>query len=179
MKLDDISDKEWTRIIKELTIYTIYQFKYYSLIDEHGLKGNTAEEIAMKAIEKVLVGEWNWDSNKSDLLTYLKFHVVKGLMSNLLRSKEKASYKFQTQEEYESHKGDQNIEAQFESENSIDLIRSKIEDKEALIIFDGLLEGMKRREICKQNSWPNKTYDNAVRRLNSMIEKMNIKEYLK
>src|SRR5688500_10802560 len=84
----ELQQQDWPRVIKELAAYAHLRMKYWGLLKNKNLKGLEAKDIALKAIESVFNGEWHWDPNKADLVTYLKFHVVKGMVANLARSAE-------------------------------------------------------------------------------------------
>src|SRR5690349_19272965 len=87
----ELDKQDWGQIIKRLTLHAHFRLKFWNLLSEKGIKGYSSEDIALEAISLVYSGEWHWDPKKSDLLPYLKFHVVNGLVANLARNKEVTS----------------------------------------------------------------------------------------
>ena len=70
--IEELEKQDWDEIIKSATLHAVYQLKYYGLWNRRGLKGYSAQEIAMEAIEKIYLGEWQWNPEKSKLIEYLK-----------------------------------------------------------------------------------------------------------
>jgi len=176
--LDQLEKQDWPVVIKSATLHAIYQLKYYGLWNRRGIKGYSAEEIAMEAIEKVYMGEWKWNPEKSSLIDYLKFHVIRGLVSNLQKSSE-----FKSTDDKESteiywvteHNGDDIIDS-ISRHQIIEFIRRDISaDEEVCIVFEELLTGLKRGEICEKYIWEKKNYDNASRRLGGFIRRIEEK----
>jgi hypothetical protein len=165
-KLLDVQD--WDTIIKKLTLHSYSRFKFWKLLSQKAMKGYSPEEIALEAISVVYSGEWKWDPSKSDLLTYLKFHVVNGLIANLARNKEILSTDVRDKVEFET---DFNIEEELNAQMVIDLIRESLDDKILLGIFDYLLIGMKRDEIASKMNISLSDYDNALKRLKARVLK--------
>lgn len=170
--LEELEKQDWPMVIKSATLHAVYQLKYYGLWNRRGIKGYSAEEIAMEAIEKVYMGEWKWDPKKSLLLDYLKYHVIRGLVSNLRKSSE-----FQSTDEKESSEiywiseqnGDDIIDS-ISRNQILDLLRQEISsDEQVCIVFEELMSGFKRSEICEKYNWEKKVYDNASRRLSGHI----------
>jgi hypothetical protein len=164
-----LDDQDWVSIIKRLTIHSHFRLKFWNLLSEKGIKGYSAQDIALEAVSLVYTGEWNWDPDKSDLLTYLKFHVVNGLISNLARNKEVLSSDNRADFDLES---DFSIEEDINAKMITSLIRESLKSDEPLLtLFDGLATGMKRKELCESLHLPSNEYDNIVRRLKSRILK--------
>lgn len=88
-KLAELGDADWSKIILELTDYSLWKFR--RLRWKMALpKGNEAKDVAMGAITSLLAGERNWDpSREPDLLKFLK-DVVDSKCSNLITSVEYA-----------------------------------------------------------------------------------------
>lgn len=89
--LDLLEAQNWPYIIRHLTYYTIWVAKGYSRnfgsIDQLP-EGNTPEDIAFSAIEKVWSGTRAWDPDKyPDLLNHLMW-IVKSDMGHLFSSSE-------------------------------------------------------------------------------------------
>jgi len=173
--LKELEKQDWPTVIKAATLHAVYQLKYYGLWNRRGIKGYSAEEIAMEAIEKTYMGEWKWNPEKSSLLDYLKFHVIRGLVSNLARSSEFQSTDSKESSEiyWISGQGSEDIINSISQDQIIKILRQQFSsDEQVSTVFEELLIGMKRSEICKKYHWENKVYDNASRRLGGYIRKI-------
>ena len=155
-----------------MTIYAYSRLRFWGLVKNKRIKGNTAKDVAINAIEAVLSGKWNWDSNKSDLLSYLKFHVVRGMVANLARDPE-------VKRSSDVELSEVNIESEFSQEDEYNstLVMSQIfdavkDDQLLSEITDLLSQGMKRKDVCKELSIDLSTYDNALKRLRTRILKL-------
>ena len=88
---DLLRNQDWNNIIRHLTHYAIWRAKSYSWnskSDEDLPNGNTPQDIALAAIEKVCSGTREWDPEKyPNLLTHLKW-IVKSDMEHLFSSQE-------------------------------------------------------------------------------------------
>lgn len=180
--IEELEKQDWVVVIKSATLHAVYQLKYYGLWNRRGLKGYSAQEIAMEAIEKIYLGEWQWDPEKSKFLDYLKFHVIRGLVSNLAKSSEfKSTHEIDSSELYEV--AQQESDGIIESMNQaqiIEILRQEISsDEQARIVFEELLIGLKRSEICEKYNWEKKVYDNASRRLGGFISKISRSKQIK
>jgi hypothetical protein len=165
----ELQQQDWPRVIKELTVFAHLRMKYWGLLRNKNLKGLEAKDIALKAIEAVFNGEWHWDPNKADLVTYLKFHVVKGMVANLARSAEVISIDSSSNRKIEEA-DEYNHEDELNSSMVMEKIRESVkEDGVLLSIVDGLSSGLKRSEICELNNYSTEVYDNAVRRLRTKL----------
>lgn len=178
-KIRDLLDsQDWNNIIKKITVFAAYQFKFWKITDEKNLKGYSPKEIAMEAIEKIYLGEWNWDPEKSDILNYLKYHVIKGLIINLINSKEVKTGSLKELDNIDIIVNSN--EEKFHSENIYELIFDKIKDDiEVQLVFKGLYDLLKRSEICEINNWTLNIYDSALKRLDTRLSKMNLTKILK
>lgn len=177
-KFRDLTDLEWASIIKELTLYAHFRLKFWGLLKNHSLKGFEAGDIALKAIEAVLSGEWRWDPEQSDLLTYLKYHVVRGIVANLARNMEVTV--LQVNGEILTDKPvEYNQEDELNSSMVMDQIRELIKDDDTLVLLvDELSNGLKRADICKIHRMSPSTYDNALRRLRTRLLRLQNKNIL-
>lgn len=171
--------QDWEHIIKDLTYYTYSRLKFWNLISEKSLMGLTAEDIAIEAIELVLTGKWNWDPSKSDLLGYLKFHVVKGLVANLAKSKRVKSSS-DKDVEILPVPSDFSIEENLNAEQVLECITEELQDRKDLLdIFMLQIDGIKRAEICKTLKLELKDFDNLIRQLKNRLLKIEKKEQIK
>ena len=88
--LELLEAADWRNIILRLTRHAIWRFRRYSW--KSGMpKGNSPEDVAISAIEKVFDGTRNWDPDKySDLLKHLIWIVnsdIEHLFSSLEHQK--------------------------------------------------------------------------------------------
>lgn len=173
--INGFEHQDWPYIIKELTLYTYSRFKFWQLLERKSLKGYSPQEIAMEAIKLVLSGERHWDPSKSELLPFLKFHVVKGLTANLARSKE-LSLLSEVAEISELDIPDStSIELNLQAKQVLDILRKKLDGDNLLIgILNGLNDGLKRKEICEMLEIELRSYDNAVRRLRTKVLELKL-----
>lgn len=174
-----LENQDWPYIIKSLILYAYSRFSFWGLLRGKRVKGYSPEDIALEAIEKVLSGQWNWKPEESDLLDYLKFHVVKGLVANLANSKEvKASDSTDIHELNASTPF--SVEENLNAKQILCTIAKELQGEELLFsIFEKLYHGLKRKDICEELGIELKEYDNQVRRLRTRLTKMNKKELFK
>mgnify|MGYP001476867341 CR=1 FL=1 len=174
---DELNKQDWELIIKNLTVYAIYQFKFWGLVTEKGIKGYSPEEIVYEAIEKVYLGEWNWDPNKADVLTYLKYHVVRGLIANLANSEEVKRSDLTDLNNHtieSSFFSNQSEASEYNAQIIIDFLKKKIgSDEDVQIIFRGYCDGLKRRDICEVYGMTHGDFNNAYRRFQRIIKELN------
>jgi hypothetical protein len=168
----ELKNQDWPRIIKETTLYAHSRLKFWGLIGSKRLKGNTAKDIAVTAIEAVITGRWNWDSKLSDLSFYLKFHVVKGMVANLakdLETRSSAALDISLLEK----ESDYSQENELNSAQIMDQIRSDFSGDNLLTrIVDLLSQGLKRAEVCDELNISLKVYNNAFKRIRTRILKL-------
>ena len=170
-----LDSQDWELIIKKATIHAIFQFKFWNIYSEKNIKGSSPEGIVMEAIEKVYSGIWKWNPEKSDFLNYLKYHVINGLISNFVTSKERSvsSSISDNPRDFEDTNNDEvkNIE----TKELVLIIKHHFkDDSRVLLLFEGLLDGLKRREICELNEWKTSYYDATLKRMSTLIKKNRI-----
>lgn len=160
--------QDWDTIIKKLTLHAYSRFKFWNLLKQKAIKGYSPEEVALEAISLVYMGEWNYDPSKSDLLTYLKFHVVNGLVANLARNKEVLTTDVNEKGEVEDGFS---VEEDLNARMIVEAIRETLDDNLLVMLFDKLLLGMKRADIIASTDLDAGDYDNALKRLKARIMK--------
>jgi hypothetical protein len=178
--IQELRNQDWPKIIRELISYAAMRMKVWGLLKGKALKGHEAKDIAFKAIQAVFDGEWQWDPQKGELLPYLKYHVVKGLVANLAKSHEVAhSVRPKDGENIPEPLDDFNHEDELNASMVIDQIKDSIKnDQVALMLVDGLSNGLKRGEICESNNISLDEYDNALRRLRTKLVQLEKKKLL-
>ncbi|MFN8334371.1 MAG: hypothetical protein U0U09_04535 [Cyclobacteriaceae bacterium] len=168
-----LDQQDWETIIKQLTIHAHFRLKFWKLLSNRVLKGYSAKDIALEAVVSVYSGEWKWDSEKSDLLTYMKFHVVNGLVANLARNKEvnstlPASDEFDMPDSF-------SIEEKINADMVYNLMEKAIgDDAIAREVFTCLYSGMGRKDVCQHLTISLGDFDNAIRRLRTKFNTLNI-----
>lgn len=172
--LNKLSNQNWEDIIIRLTDFASKQLKFWNLINEKKTKGLLAEDIAMDTIEKVIKGEWNWDPEKSDLLDYLKFHVVRGLVSNLAKSKKiKLNSNFDITDLRGIKDSVYTVESEINANEVLNHLQkiikgNEIEEK----ILEGIINGLKKNEIINEYKMTKEDYNNGYKRVKRKV--MNI-----
>jgi hypothetical protein len=166
----ELKQQDWPRIIKELVAYTHLRLSLWGLLKNRHLKGYEPKDIAFRAIQAVLEGEWRWDPDKSDLLPYLKYHVVKGLTANFAKSAEITTSVDSTRQMQIEQVDEFSHEDELNASMVMDEINSSIQsDPVLIVVVDGLSKGLKRSEICELNDLDTGVYDNALRRLRTKL----------
>jgi len=164
-----LDSQQWGPIVKKLTLHAKSRLKFWGLLRDKGIKGKSPEDIAIDAICEVYEEIWNWDPKKSDILTYLKFHVVNGMVANLYKSKEVK--KSSTTEDFDLE-NDFNIEDEINAEQIIKLMQVQLKDELSLLnIFNLLVKGLVRQQICEILEINEKTYNNSLRKLKTRLLK--------
>jgi hypothetical protein len=173
----ELEKQDWKRIIKELVPYAHLRLKLWGLLGKGGLKGYQPQDIAFKAIEMVLNDEWKWDPQKADLLPYLKYHVVKGLVANLARNSEVVNSSDNRILTYQEPAEEFSIEDELNASIVIHEIYESVKDDLVVTrIVEGLSNGLKRSDICELHQMDSDAYDNGVRRLRTKLMQLEKKD---
>jgi hypothetical protein len=159
-------------------------------------EGKEIDDYVYEAIGRYLVNEEKHDPNRGSLVDYLKYNVVRSLVSNDLVSSENRTSKDILTYSYNS-KDDENdndsyldsilpyADAYFDQEIDYNEIMSYVEgeikgDEIAEEIFLGIcLNGLKRREVIEEFNLSEKDFDNGMRRLKTILSKAAEKYDLK
>lgn len=150
------------------------------------LKGKQVHDYIADAIEKYLTapGKYNSLSGRS-LVNYLKQHIIRSLIGNDAKSLEnKTSSNILSNENSDEGEPFSNIEnllpfteAFFDQEidfkEVLNSIRNGIEnDKIVEKIFEGVCcNGLKRRDVIKENQMEESEFDNGMKRLKTILKK--------
>lgn len=151
------------------------------------LKGKEMRDYVYEGIEKYLRNPKNYDPTKGDLVAYLKWNIIRSLVSNDVTSKEnrvtKDVFAYQDDEDSELNYLDRILpclEPMFEDELDYTKIKEYVEkrlegDSIAEEIFLGIYSnGMKRNEIIKEFNMSENDYNNGVRRLNTVLSEASV-----
>lgn len=165
--------QDWEYIIKDLTYYAYSRFNFWNLLYEKGIQGYSPEDIAQMAISGVLTGKWNWDPKQADLLNYLKFHVVRGMVANLARKKEIKLSDTTDIQELDNY-GEFSMEEDLNAAQVLEMIKERLDKDNSLYeLFLLVYEGAKRKDICEEMNISYGEYNNLIRKLKLRIEKMD------
>lgn len=168
-KLKAISDKEWGRIYKELTLYSALKLNRFGFEVRTEKDSVDAQHFATLAIEKLFDGSRTWDSDRfPDLLIHLK-GIVKSLLSSHFKSSKRSIVS--TQKDYQLESSCETEEEIFTAiYNDIEVYDSSPEEimisnekwlemetlfgenDEAYLIFSEWLEGKPPRQIAEDYS---------------------------
>lgn len=197
MTLDtnSITDQDWEEIILRLTAFTrsLMKGKHWFRGDKTTsfLMGKEVEDYVFEAIRKYLEEPNKFDSSKGDLLDYLKFNLIRSLVSNdLVKSENKRTDDLfvKALERDDENEAASNYyerllpftEALFDDEIDYDLVKEYIskeiqKDLPAENIFLGIYTfGLKRREIIEEFQMSENEFDNGMRRLKTIITRASI-----
>ncbi|MFE2861642.1 hypothetical protein [Sphingobacterium multivorum] len=190
--MNDINTEEpnWERIILILHAYTrkLLQSKtwFRGRNPVSYLKGKEIDDYVFDAIGRYLENPQKYDPLKGSLEDYLKYNVVRTLVSNDIRSEENKTTKdvFSIADNMEDGDNAESyiesifpvVEAFFDQQIDYESVMSEIADavqgqNDVEQIFVSVYGyGMKRREIIKEFEMDESTYDNAFRRLKTIIK---------
>lgn len=193
METTSDNDIDWEEVIVRLEAFTKSltrkQYWFRGGSTTTFLKGKEMRDYVYEGIGKYLANPEKYDQSKGDLVSYLKFNLIRSLVSNDVTSEENGTTKdvFAYANEGED---DENtsyldqilpyIEPMFADEIDYKKIKEYVEntiqgDTVVEEIFLGLYsEGMKRREIIKEFNMNEKDYDNGNRRLQTVIHQAAI-----
>lgn len=187
--MEDNNDTvDWEKAIISLHAYT------FSIVKAKGwFRGNFTEifpegkevsDYVYEAIGRYLKHPEKFDASKGTLINYLKFNIIRSLVSNDLTS---AENRCSTDTPLIADSDDEENYQQliepllnvfFDEEIDYQTIMQKvhcaIEDNEILQkIFNGISEeNLKRREIMEHYQISEKDFDNGIRRLKTILKKV-------
>ncbi len=189
---DSHTQIDWEEIIVLLTAFTRSWVKGKPWFRGENtttfLMGKEVEDYVFAAIGKFLDEPDKFDSKKGELLEYLKYNLVRSFIANDLRKKENR----QTDDIFSDEESDEDedstytdrilpfIEALFPDDIDYVAIKEYIEkeiqgDIDVENIFLGIYTyGMKRRNVIDEFKMASEKFDNAMRRLNTVLNRAAI-----
>lgn len=168
-----LNEDDLPSIIKDLTAYAVSRFRFWKLLNESGVIGYSPEEIAIESINKVMLGEWNWNPEK-ELITYLKFEVIKGLVANLARKKEVQLSQDIGDAVHEYSRDTYTVVEELNAKQVLETIQKHIAgDEHVENVFLGLYEGYKRRDTIEEFGMTPAEYDSANKRLKTKLNELD------
>lgn len=190
----------WENIYVKLYAYADQLLKAHSWFREKGtnsfLQGKQPHDYVAHAIESYLSCPEKYDpSSGRSLCNYLKYHIIRRLISNDAKSLENRS-NIQVIDDYrESNDSDHNssdlesilpiFESFFDQEIDYNYILHEVkkqlnQDNIASLIFDEVrCKGLNRREVIKEHKLQDYEFDNAIKRLNRVLKEIAKKYHLK
>ncbi|UAY51293.1 hypothetical protein [Ferruginibacter albus] len=177
---------DWEDVIVRLEAFTRSFLKKQHWFHGGGinsfLKGKEMRDYVYEGIGRFLKNPEKYDSSKGDLVSYLKWNLIRSLVSNDATSDENLKSKDIFRYENEDCDGTPYldrilpyIEPMFSDELDYNLIKEYIEEKikgDKIVeeIFLGVYSGgMKRKEIISEFKMTENDYDNGNRRLQTVI----------
>lgn len=173
--LNDYENVDWEKVIPILMAFA------HKLLSQQNIRNKRLDDLAydftMEAIRAFLEGKEKFDSSRNpDLLLYLKYNLLRRIISNY--SKSGANSRISSKQIDDLPVINQLIE-DIPIDEIIDVkevvqnIQKEIDHDEVMsIIFIARYEeNMKRSEICKEFSIETANYDNAMKRLKRIVEK--------
>lgn len=188
--METSSDKpiNWEEVIVKLEAYTRSLLKkqrwFRSGSIDTFLKGKEMRDYVYEAIGRYLENPGKYDASKGDLVAYLKWNLIRSLVSNDVTSEENKTtrdvfaYSEQNEEDDNTPYLDRilpSIQPMFEDTLDYNSIKEYIEteiqgDTVVEEIFLGIYSsGMKRREIIEEFEMSENDYNNGNRRLQTII----------
>jgi hypothetical protein len=152
------------------------------------IKGKEVDDYVYEAIEKYLVNKEKHDPQKGSLLDYLKYGVIRSLVSNDLVSSENRTSKdvlahSNNLEDDENDNGsyldsilpyvDAYFDMEIDYKEIMNYVQGEIKGDEILEeIFLGIcLNGLKRRDVIEEFNISEKDFDNGMRRLKTILSR--------
>jgi len=186
---------DWDDIYPQLYAYTDHLLKTKNWFRKEGtdsyLKGKQVHDYIAEAIEKFLRNPEKYESTSNrSLVNYLKLHIIRTLVGNDARSAENLTsidlfgYEDDNNEEEDSHFNIESIlpfaGAFFDHEIDYNDIISEVKneissDEIATKIFEGICNGLKRRDSIEENNFTEADFDNGMKRLNTVLKKTAVK----
>lgn len=185
----NIDNVDWEGALVQLTAFAHYLTSTYTWFRGEDtavfIGGQEAADYATEAIVRFMEAPEKFDPQKGDLLTYLKYNIVRTLIGNDARKKENSKtddiWERDDEEEESTTPYSERllpcIEASFpddiDYETITTYVQSEIEgDKELEDVFlCTYLEGMKRTDAIEYLNMSDNKYDNAHRRLKTVFKK--------
>jgi hypothetical protein len=146
-------------------------------------QGYTTEDFTQEAIFRYLEVPKTYNPSKGKFLSFLKYYILRRLVSNLnvLAENQQSIDLYQNnlnddddEVNYEDYLPGttSDIEIEIDYNSYVDYIIERIDGETVLEnIFEGIfINNLKRREICEHYDISEQDYDNGVRRLNTIIK---------
>jgi len=177
-------DKDWEKILKLLTVYANNEIKKYNwyLGKDQLPKGFSAYDLALETIKSYLDNPEKFDpSRNNDLLKYLKYGILRRLISNLAKSGENKTSTILDEDLYYQLTYTLHVESDIDVDQAVQQIRNSLElenEQELLDLFEVRydMHYFSRKEICEFLGISPVEYTNRLKRLQRRVEKI-IKQF--
>lgn len=184
--------QSWKDIITQLLAYAhqlMKAHKWFRGDSDTSVKGMQAEDYVQEAIARYLKDPEKYDTSKGSLIKFLKYYILRQLVSNDSKSLENRSYSdiFQWQRNNSDDCDDfvetviPFVSANFGDDLDYFQILSDIRialesDPICLTLFELIRErGFKRRDVIKEAKITEGEFDNAMKRLDRTLKKISKK----
>lgn len=185
--MEDKSDEiEWEKVIVELHAYTLSLTKsrgwFRGSKTQNFIGGKQFEDYTFEAIGRYLKNPQLYDPTKGSLVKFLKYYIIRSLISNDLISAENRTsasisiFDSDDNEENYEERCQAVVEGLFDEEidycDILSQIRESVShDKLLECIFTASIdENLKRREIIEVYNISSNDYDNGMRRLKTILK---------
>jgi RNA polymerase sigma factor (sigma-70 family) len=172
---------EWEEVIPVLMAYAYSLLGYKKFTNR---RDQLAYDFTMEAITKYLENKEKFDPSRNpDLINYLKYNILRRLITNFEGSagvRKRIVLESTNDEEDQNnlylleqlYKEEQYIESNIDEKAFVENMEQKLKKKPELIeIFDLLYyKDSKRAEICEDLDIPLREFDNRYRRLKRLLE---------
>ena len=180
--LQRLNAQDWEEIFLELNLCVRMQFRGKSELQ----KGFEIEDLVCNAIFLIYNGDRKWDYQKDpDIVAFLKFNVLKSLISNYNNAKElsmttKLSYAGLSEVDTELPDPIGNIpdcnhgiDAEMEAKETYDIMIGALAgDDDAQLVFVELAQEAKPREIAESLGYKIEDVRNIIKRVERKISKV-------
>lgn len=190
--MEDNDEIEWEKVIVQLHAYTLSLTKsrgwFRGSKTKNFIGGKQVEDYIFEAIGRYLKNPQLYDPTKGSLIKFLKYYVIRSLISNdLVSAENKTSSSLSIFDSNDDEDGNYEercqavVEGLFDEEidycDIVSSIRESVShDKLLECIFTASIdENLKRREIIEVYGISPNDYDNGMRRLKTILKNVAIK----
>lgn len=162
--LDKLDAHNWEASVTKLNVYALRLCKYRGWDLPVSLD---PEDIVIEAVKKVYAGERRWNPEKDpDLFAYMK-SVVKSMIGKLAEPRGRRTNLDALKNERSPADEDEALD--------YDILHAAISqetrgDPELAIVYKGLKDGLKPRDIAREYAIPMDTVRNSIKRLRRLVE---------
>ncbi len=156
-----LDEANWARILPELVAYAHLKLESVTWLGGNVPGGTEAEDLAHEAIESLYIGTRNWNVAKHPDLEVVLKGIVKSLVSHLAHKKDNRTRQAPSENEgedgwgHEARSDEPLPDKQAEDNDLIVRIERLLEgDEDAGVVFLGLQDGAKLREIAEDLEIP-------------------------
>ena len=156
-----LNETDWTRILPKLVAYAQLKLESITWMSGHVPGGTEAEDLAHEAIESLFIGLRNWNMVRHPDIEVVLKGIVKSLVNHLAQNKDNRTRQASSENEGEDGWGHEALsnEPSPDERAAINDLIARIDslldgDEDAGLVFLGLQEGAKPREIAEDLEIP-------------------------